>query len=72
METWVALCTVLLWVGLAVASPYFLTTGNIFNIMRQVSVDAIIAYGELFTIITAGIDLSVGSVAGLTGIVFAL
>ncbi|MBV8455435.1 MAG: ABC transporter permease [Acetobacteraceae bacterium] len=40
--------------------------------MRQVSIDAILAYGELFTIITAGIDLSVGSVAGLTGIVFAL
>lgn len=72
VETWVALCTVLLWIGLAVASPYFLTTGNVFNIMRQVSVDAIIAYGELFTIITAGIDLSVGSVAGLTGVVFAL
>ena len=72
VETWVAGCTVLLWVALALASPYFLTTGNIFNIMRQVSVDAIIAYGELFTIITAGIDLSVGSVAGLTGVVFAL
>ncbi len=72
VETWVAGCTVLLWIVLAIASPYFLTTGNIFNIMRQVSVDAIIAYGELFTIITAGIDLSVGSVVGLTGIVFAM
>ncbi len=72
VETWVAGCTVLLWIALAIASPYFLTTGNIFNIMRQVSVDAVIAYGELFTIITAGIDLSVGSVAGLTGVVFAL
>ncbi len=72
VETWVALCTVVLWIVLAVASPYFLTTGNVFNIMRQVSIDAVIAYGELFTIITAGIDLSVGSVAGLTGIVFAL
>jgi ribose transport system permease protein len=72
VETWVAGCTVLLWIALALASPYFLTAGNIFNIMRQVSVDAIIAYGELFTIITAGIDLSVGSVAGLTGVVFAL
>ena len=51
METWVAGCTVALWIGLALASPYFLTTGNVFNIMRQVSTDAIIAYGELFTII---------------------
>lgn len=72
VETWVAGCTVVLWIALAFASPFFLTAGNIFNIMRQVSVDAIIAYGELFTIITAGIDLSVGSVAGLTGVVFAL
>ncbi len=40
--------------------------------MRQVSTDAIIAYGELFAIITAGIDLSVGAVAGLVGVVFAM
>ena len=72
VETWVLGCTFLLWIGLALASPYFLTSGNIFNIMRQVSVDAIIAYGELFTIITAGIDLSVGSVAGFTGVAFAM
>ena len=48
----------------AIGSPYFLTSGNVFNMMRQVSIDAIVAYGELFTIITAGIDLSVGSVLG--------
>ncbi len=72
VETWVVGCTVALWIILAIASPYFLTPGNVFNIMRQVSIDAIIAYGELFTIITGGIDLSVGSVAGLTGVSFAL
>ena len=48
VETRVLGCTLLLWIALAVASPYFLTTGNAFNIMRQVSVDAIVAYGELF------------------------
>ena len=72
LETWVAACTVLLWLLLAFGSPYFLTRGNIFNMMRQVSTDAIIAYGELFAIILAGIDLSVGAVAGLTGVVFAM
>jgi ribose transport system permease protein len=72
VETWVLGCTALLWIALAFASPYFLTTGNVFNIMRQVSVDAIVAYGELFTIITAGIDLSVGSVLGFTGVAFAM
>ena len=72
VETWVLGCTVLLWIGLAFGSPYFLTSGNIFNMMRQVSIDAIVAYGQLFTVITAGIDLSVGSVLGLAGVVFAL
>ena len=72
VETWASGCTALLWIGLAIASPYFLTTGNVFNIMRQVSVDAIVAYGELFTIITAGIDLSIGSVLGFTGVAFAM
>jgi ribose transport system permease protein len=72
LETWVAACTLLLWVLLSFASPYFLTSGNVFNMMRQVSTDAIIAYGELFAIILAGIDLSVGAVAGLTGVVFAM
>ena len=72
VETWVLGCTVLLWIGLAIGSPYFLTSGNVFNIMRQVSIDAIVAYGELFTIITAGIDLSVGSVLGFTGVAFAM
>jgi len=72
LETWVAACTVLLWILLAFGSPYFLTAGNVFNIMRQVSTDAIIAYGELFAIILAGIDLSVGAVAGLSGVVFAM
>ena len=72
VETWVLGCAVLLCIGLAFASPYFLTSGNVFNIMRQVSIDAIVAYGELFTIITAGIDLSVGSVLGFTGVAFAM
>jgi ribose transport system permease protein len=72
VETWVLGCAVLLWIGLSIASPYFLTSGNVFNIMRQVSIDAIVAYGELFTIITAGIDLSVGSVLGFTGVAFAM
>lgn len=72
VETYVAAFTVLIWVMLALISPYFLTSGNIFNIFRQVSINAVIAYGELFTIILAGIDLSVGSVAGLVGIAFAM
>src|SRR5581483_8517052 len=53
---------------LTIASPYFLTSNNLFNIGVQVSIVAIIAVGQTLVIITAGIDLSVGSVAGLGGI----
>ncbi|MFL5830061.1 MAG: ABC transporter permease [Solirubrobacteraceae bacterium] len=55
-------------VALAFASPYFLTSNNLFNIGVQVSVVAILAVGQTLVILTAGIDLSVGSVAGLGGI----
>ncbi len=72
VETYVAALTVLIWLLLALSSPYFWTFGNITNILRQVSILSVIAYGELFSIILAGIDLSVGSVAGLVGIVFAM
>jgi ribose transport system permease protein len=56
------------FIALTFASPYFLTGNNLFNIGVQVSVVAIIAVGQTLVILTAGIDLSVGSVAGLGGI----
>jgi len=52
--------------------PIFLTTDNIQNIGRQMAVYGVIAVGETFVIITAGIDLSVGSVLGVSGVVAAL
>ena len=54
---------------LSLLSPYFLTTTNIFNILDQSVVVGLVAIGMTFVILTGGIDLSVGSVAGLTGIV---
>jgi ribose transport system permease protein len=72
LETYVLGLTALVWLLLAVFSPYFWTAGNITNILRQVSIDAILAFGSLFPIILAGIDLSVGSVAGLSGVVFSM
>lgn len=59
-------------VSLSFLSPYFLTSNNIFNILDQSVVIGIIAVGMTFVILTGGIDLSVGSVAGFTGIVMAL
>jgi ribose transport system permease protein len=56
-------------IALSIASPYFLTTNNLFNVGVQIAVIAIIAVGQTMVILTAGIDLSVGSVAGLAGVV---
>ncbi|TNH07432.1 ribose ABC transporter permease [Testudinibacter sp. TR-2022] len=48
-------------------NPNFFSIDNILNILRQTSVNAIIAVGMTFVILIAGIDLSVGSVLALTG-----
>jgi ribose transport system permease protein len=57
--------------ALTLASDQFLTAGNLSNLVRQVAIFAIIAVGQLLVILTAGIDLSVGSVLGLSGCVSA-
>lgn len=53
-------------------SPYFFTSSNILRIFQQVTVVAILAVGQAFVIITAGIDLSQGSVLALSAISMAL
>lgn len=57
---------------LSVSAENFLTTDNLVNVVRQSSIIGIIALGMTFVMITAGIDLSVGSVVGLAGMVFAI
>nr|WP_314266091.1 ribose ABC transporter permease [uncultured Moellerella sp.] len=52
-------------------SPNFFTLNNLFNILQQTSVNAIMAVGMTLVILTAGIDLSVGSLLALTGAVAA-
>ena len=56
---------------MTLASTEFLTGDNMANLARQVAVFGIIAVGQLLVILTAGIDLSVGSVLGLTGCITA-
>ncbi len=53
----------------ALLSPYFFTADNLLNISLQASITAIIAVGMTFVILTGGIDLSVGSLVALAGIV---
>ena len=58
-------------VVLALSTDAFLTTANLANVLRQNAFTAILAAGMTFVILTAGIDLSVGSVVGLSGMVCA-
>ena len=62
----------LMWALLSVFTRNFATENNFVNLMRQASVFAIIAIGQTFVIITAGIDLSVGAVVGFSGVIVAL
>jgi ribose/xylose/arabinose/galactoside ABC-type transport system permease subunit len=61
---------ILLCIVMTILSPYFLTFDNAFNVGTQIAVVAILALGQTFVIVSGGIDLSVGSVLGLSGIVF--
>lgn len=58
---------VVIFIIAAFLSEAFLTIDNILNVVRQVSIVAIIAAGMTFVILTAGIDLSVGSVLAIAG-----
>ena len=53
----------------AVVEPRFLSSINLFNVMRQVSITGLLAIGMTFVILTAGIDLSVGSLLAFAGLV---
>jgi ribose transport system permease protein len=66
------LLLLLLGAVLSIASPYFLSPRNFANIGLEASVVAVLALGQLLVIITAGIDLSVGSGAALAGVIGAL
>ena len=62
----------LMWVALAFSTKSFWTVNNISNLLRQGAMIAILALGETFVVITAGIDLSVGAVVGFTSVIIAL
>ena len=60
----VVLCAIL-WI----LTPYFLTVSNLLNIAEQTSINAIVAVGMTFVILSGGIDLSVGSLVALAGVI---
>ena len=56
----------------AFTSDAFLSSTNLIILTKHVAINAILAIGMTFVIITAGIDLSVGSIMGLTGVICGL
>ncbi|NLJ25338.1 MAG: ribose ABC transporter permease [Firmicutes bacterium] len=62
---------IVLCIVAGILSPVFFTVSNLMNIVLQVAVIAVIAAGMTFVILTGGIDLSVGSILGLTGVLLA-
>lgn len=62
---------ILIVVVVSIISPNFLSKGNLLTVLRQTSINAIIAAGMTFVILTAGIDLSVGSILGFSGAICA-
>lgn len=72
MQTW-ALLIALLLIGIVMtfAHPAFLTTPNLINVARQISINGILAVGVTLVLLTGGVDLSLGSVVALAGVVAA-
>jgi ribose/xylose/arabinose/galactoside ABC-type transport system permease subunit len=56
----------------AVSSPTFLTINNILNVLRQISINGILAVGMTLVIISGGIDLSIGPLVAIAGVISAL
>src|SRR5580765_2583874 len=57
---------------LTALSDHFLTFDNLMNVFRQSAVNALLALGQLLVIVTAGIDLSVGSILGFACVLVAI
>jgi len=62
----------LMCLALSLTSEHFFTVDNLMNVFRQSAVNALLGFGQLAVIITAGIDLSVGSILGFCCVLVAL
>lgn len=58
-------------IALSIATPNFLTPQNLVIVLRQISINGILAVGVTFVLLTGGVDLSLGSVVALSGVVAA-
>lgn len=65
------LALIVLVLAVSIMNMSFLAPSNLLNLLRQVSINALIAFGMTFVILTGGIDLSVGSILALSGAISA-
>ena len=63
---------ILLIIVVSILNPSFLDLSNLLNLLRQISINGLIAFGMTFIILTGGIDLSVGSILALSSAFIAL
>ncbi|MFC1781626.1 ABC transporter permease, partial [Planctomycetota bacterium] len=66
MLAFIVICTIL-----SLLSPAFMKTQNIINVLRQISINGVLAIGVTYVILTGGIDLSLGSLVAITGVLTA-
>lgn len=71
-EYYLILVLVILFIVFSITSPVFFTESNIKTLLRQSSIYGIIAIGMSFVIMSSGIDLSVGAIVGLSGVIVAM
>ena len=72
LEEYKSLIGLVILIGIVgILSPSFFTVANLLNVLRQTSINGVIAAGMTFVILTGGIDLSVGSILGFSGAVAA-
>jgi inositol transport system permease protein len=70
-ELTLAIALAALMAGLSLLRPNFLNLANLVNLLRQISINGILAIGVTYVLLTGGVDLSLGSVVALSGVVAA-
>ena len=71
-EYFIFVIFIIIVIGLSILKPSFITPSNLVNILKQASINGILAFGMMFVIISGGFDMSVGSTVAFSGILAAM
>ena len=71
-EYFIFVIFIVIVIGLTILKPSFITPSNLVNILKQASINGILAFGMMFVIISGGFDMSVGSTVAFSGILAAM